>query len=82
MAGTRNRRHTQKITHIIKNISTDREKKKKRPQDERLTDAGYEVMEDFLREEGLVQSSKIELQDTGDGVHVVIILVPCQRVLT
>lgn len=39
-------------------------------------------MEDFLWEEGLVQSSKVELQDAGDGVHVVIILVPCQRVLT
>lgn len=56
--------------------------KKNRLQDERLTDAGYEVMEDFLWEEGLVQSSKIELQDAGDGVHVVIILVPCQRILT
>lgn len=52
-----------------------------RPEDERLTDAGYEVMEDFLREEGVVQSSKVKLQDAGDGVHVVIILVPRQRVL-
>ena len=50
--------------------------------DERLTDAGYEVMEDFLREEGVVQPSKVELQDASDGVHVVVILVPCQRVLT
>lgn len=39
-------------------------------------------MEDFLREEGLVESSEVELQDAGDGVHVVVILVPCQRVLT
>lgn len=39
-------------------------------------------MEDFLREEGVVQSSEVELQDASDGVHVVVILVPCQRVLT
>lgn len=39
-------------------------------------------MEDFFREEGVIQSSKVELQDTSNGVHVVVILVPCQRVLT
>ena len=39
-------------------------------------------MEDFLGEEGMVQSSEVELQDASDGVHVVVILVPCQRVLT
>lgn len=39
-------------------------------------------MEDFLRKEGVVQSSKVELQDASNGVHVVVILVPCQRVLT
>lgn len=39
-------------------------------------------MEDFLREEGMVQSSKVELQDTSNGVHVMVILVPCQWVLT
>lgn len=39
-------------------------------------------MEDFLREKGVVQSSKIKLQDTSNGVHVVVILVPSQWVLT
>lgn len=39
-------------------------------------------MEDFLWEEGLVQSSEIELQDAGDRVHVVVVLVSCQWVLT
>ncbi|TNN63302.1 hypothetical protein EYF80_026478 [Liparis tanakae] len=43
---------------------------------------GYEVMEDFLWEEGVVQTSKVELQDASNGVHVVVILLPCQRVLT
>lgn len=47
-----------------------------------LTDTGYEVMEDFLREEGMVQSSEVELQDTSNRVHVMVILVPCQWVLT
>ena len=61
-----------------KHIKTHRTDQK----DETLTDTGYEVMEDFLREEGLVQASEVELQDAGDGVHVVVILVPCQRVLT
>lgn len=53
-----------------------------RQRDPKLTDTGYEIMEDFFREEGVVQSSKVKLQDTSDGVHVVVILVPCQRVLT
>lgn len=48
----------------------------------RLTDTGYEVMEDFLGEEGVVQASEVELQNASDGVHVVIILIPRQRVLT
>lgn len=39
-------------------------------------------MEDILREERLVQSSKVEFQDTGNGVHVVIVLVHCEWVLT
>lgn len=39
-------------------------------------------MEDFLREEGMVQSPKVELQDTSNRVHVMVILVTCQRVLT
>lgn len=34
--------------------------------DVRLTDTGYEVMEDFLREKGVVQSSKVELEDTSN----------------
>ena len=66
------------ITRTLKDINkhgTDRK-------DETLTDTGYEVMEDFLREEGLVEPSEVELQDAGNGVHVVVILVPCQRVLT
>lgn len=53
-----------------------------RRQGEKRTDAGYEVMEDFLWEEGLVQSSEVELQDASNGVHVVVVLVSCQRVLT
>ncbi len=39
-------------------------------------------MEDFLREEGVVQSSKVELQDASNGVHVVIVLVPRQWIFT
>lgn len=39
-------------------------------------------MEDFFGEESVIQAPKIELQDAGDGVHVVVVLVPCQRVLT
>lgn len=47
-----------------------------------LTDTGYEVMEDFFRKEGVLQASKVELQDSSNRVHVMVILVPCQRVLT
>lgn len=49
--------------------------------EETLTNTGYEVMEDFFREEGALQSSEVELQHTSYGVHVVVVLVPCQRVL-
>lgn len=38
-------------------------------------------MEDFLREQGVVQSSEVELEHASDGVHVVVVLVSCQRVL-
>lgn len=47
-----------------------------------LTDTGYEVMEDFFREEGVIQASKVKLEHTSNWVHVMVILVPCERVLT
>lgn len=47
-----------------------------------LTDAGHQVVEDVLREERVFQSPEVELQDTSYGVHVVVILVPCQGVLS
>lgn len=65
------------MTHTIKHVNT-----KPILKDKRLTNTGYEVMEDFLWEEGVVQSSKVELQDAGNGVHVMVILVPCKGVLT
>lgn len=39
-------------------------------------------MEHILGEEGLIQSSKVQLQNASDGIHVVVILVSCQRILT
>lgn len=39
-------------------------------------------MEHILGEEGLIQASKVQLQNASDGVHVVVILVSCQRILT
>lgn len=80
IAGTHHSHDTKEITRTIKHMNTHWHKNT--PKDERLTDTGYEVMEDFLREEGLVQSSKVQLQDASNGVHVMVILVPCQRVLT
>lgn len=47
-----------------------------------LTDTGYQVMEDFFREEGVIQASKVKLEHTSNWVHVMVILVPCERVLT
>lgn len=38
-------------------------------------------MEDILREEGLIQSSKVQLQNASNGIHVMVILVSCQRIL-
>lgn len=38
-------------------------------------------MEHILGEEGLIQSSKVQLQNTGNRIHVVVVLVSCQRVL-
>lgn len=76
IAGKQHSHDTQEITHTIKHINTQRQK------DVTLTDTGYEIMEDFLREKGVIQSPKVELEDTSNRVHVVVILVPCQRVLT
>lgn len=39
-------------------------------------------MEHILREEGLIQSSKVQLQNTSNGIHVMVILVSCQWILT
>lgn len=38
-------------------------------------------MEHILGEEGLIQSSKVQLQNTSNRVHVVVILVSCQWIL-
>lgn len=38
-------------------------------------------MEHILREEGLIQSSKVQLQNTSNRIHVVVILVSCQWIL-
>lgn len=47
-----------------------------------LTDTGHEVMEDVLGEERVFQPPEVELQDTSDGIHVMVILVPSQGVLS
>lgn len=39
-------------------------------------------MEDVLGEERLFQSPEVKLEDTSYGVHVMVILVPSQRVLS
>lgn len=46
-----------------------------------LTDTGNEVMEDVLGEQGVLQASEIELEDSCYGIHVVVILVPSQGIL-
>lgn len=38
-------------------------------------------MEDILREEGLIQSSEVQLQNTSNRIHVMVILVSCQWIL-
>lgn len=71
------------MSHLTRtHTHTQSEAGNERRQGEKRTDAGYEVMEDFLWEEGLVQSSEVELQDASNGVHVVVVLVSCQRILT
>lgn len=47
-----------------------------------LTDAGHQVVEDVLGEERVLQPPEVQLQDAGYGVHVVVILVPSQGVLS
>ena len=47
-----------------------------------LTDAGHQVVEDVLGEERVFQPPEVQLQDAGYGVHVVVILVPSQGVLS
>lgn len=74
MAGTHH--DSQEITQHINTHSN-----KNRPKDYRLTDAGYEVMEHILGEEGLIQSSKVQLQNTSNRIHVMVILVSCQWIL-
>lgn len=38
-------------------------------------------MEHILREEGLIQSSKVQLQNTSNRIHVMVILVSSQWIL-
>lgn len=38
-------------------------------------------MEHILGEEGLIQSSKVELQNTSNRIHVMVVLVSCQWIL-
>lgn len=47
-----------------------------------LTHAGHQVMEDVLGEERVFQPPEVKLQDASYGVHVMVILVPSQRVLS
>lgn len=47
-----------------------------------LTDTGHQVVEDVLGEERVVQPPEVKLQDASYGVHVMVILVPSQGVLT
>ena len=47
-----------------------------------LTDAGHQVVEDVLGEVRVFQPPEVQLQDAGYGVHVVVILVPSQGVLS
>lgn len=47
-----------------------------------LTDAGHQVVEDVLGEERVFQPPEVELQDASYGVHVMVVLVPSQGVLS
>lgn len=47
-----------------------------------LTDTGHQVVEDVLGEERVLQPPEVKLQDTGYGVHVVVVLIPSQGVLS
>lgn len=38
-------------------------------------------MEHILREEGLIHSSKVQLQNTSNRIHGVVVLVSCQWIL-
>lgn len=47
-----------------------------------LTDAGHQVMKDVLGEERVFQPPEVKLQDTSYGIHVMVVLVPSQGVLS
>lgn len=47
-----------------------------------LTDTGNQVMEDVLGKERLFQPPEVKLEDTSYGIHVMVILVPSQRILS
>lgn len=47
-----------------------------------LTDTGNQVMEDVFGEERVFQPPEVKLEDASYGVHVMVILVPSQGVLS
>jgi hypothetical protein len=47
-----------------------------------LTDTGNQVMEDVFREERVFQAPEVKLEDTSYRVHVMVILVPSQGILS
>lgn len=47
-----------------------------------LTDTGHQVMEDVLGEQRVFQTPEVKLQDACYGIHVMVILVPSQGVLS
>lgn len=47
-----------------------------------LTDTGHQVMKDVLGEQGVFQPTEVKLQDACYGIHVMVILIPSQGVLS
>lgn len=47
-----------------------------------LTDTGNQIMKDVLGEERVLQPSEVELQNSCYWIHVMVILIPSQRIFT
>ena len=63
---------------VSETILVRKEFKKKNP----LTDTRNQIVESFLRKEGVFQPTEIQLQNASNGVNIMVTLVISQRVFT